>query len=47
MLNFYVILARHDMITDAGSFTYRRRNPKPLDYRQKSKEWRTFREHDF
>ena len=45
--NFYVILAGHDMITDAGRANKCRRKINPHDYQQKYKKWRTFRKYGF
>ena len=46
MFNFYVILAGHDMVTDAGRNTTCRRKKAPR-LQRKYKKWRTFRKHGF
>ena len=47
MFNFFVVLAGHDKVTDAGRFATCRRKINPHDYKEKYKKWRTFRKHGF
>ena len=47
MFKFYVILAGHDLITDAGRDTNAGESPKLHDYEQNYKNWRSFRKHGF
>ena len=44
MFNFYVVLAGHDMITDAAKATKVASNSKPHNYKQK---YKNFRKHGF
>ena len=43
MFNFYVELAGHDLLSDAGTTTTCRRKTKPYDEEQKYKKWTIFR----
>ena len=48
MFNFCVVFAGHDMVTDAGRATTRRRKFKAPSLKSKSiKKCRTFRKHEF
>ena len=47
MFNIYVVLAGHDMVTDASTATTCRRNFKAPSCQTKYKKWRTFRKHEF
>ena len=47
MFNLCVVPAGHDMVTDSGRATRAQANSKPYHYKQKYKNWRTFRKYGF
>ena len=47
MFNFYVVLAGHDKLNDAGRATTCRRKFKAPSLQTKYRKWRTFRKHGF
>ena len=47
MFNFYVGLAGQDMVTVIAGLPRAGAKSKTHDYKQKYKEWRAFRKHEF
>ena len=47
MFNFYVVLAGHDLLSDAGTTTTCRRKTKPHDDEQKYKNEQSFEKKRF